>query len=179
MDNAEPSRIRVVFLGITGRPKDWQPVVQAASSVCQPMIFPFSPDDTDRDRRICGNVVEYADTAVDLKGEVIDGTPTIVFLLPGLDSIRRLFLLCDVLPRTLTHHEVHTALVYFEEDLGDPLLTGILKARMRGVDTYQWTSGDVSDPTSFRSWWTNWLVEKDPQHEGAAESGALEDEPEN
>ena len=126
------------------------------------MIFPFSPDQPEKDKAVCGNVVEYAEVASDLKGNVIAGDPTMVFCLPGIDRNRRIGLFAELLPTVLSHHDLHSSLLYFSQD-GAHHSTGIKEARKRGVATHELKgTADDFDKDSFQEWWADWLVKLDP-----------------
>jgi hypothetical protein len=156
--------VRVVLIGITGPPEQWQPVYRAVERACRPMCFPFSPDEPETDKKIFANVVEYADTAHDLQGNLIEGQPTIAFCLPGIDRNRRVGIFAEAIPRVLSHHEIFASLLYFGQDQTEGLLPGILEARCRGVDTIKlggapddFTSSDTTEQVA------EWMVGLDPQ----------------
>lgn len=133
--NAASSPVRVVLLGIAGPPEHWKPVYQATEEVCRPMLFPFSPDQPEKDKTVMANVVEYAEVASDLKGNVIAGEPTMVIALPGIDRTRRAGLLVKMLPQVLSHHEVHGSLVYFSQDRSE-IFPGVREAKQEGIATH-------------------------------------------
>jgi hypothetical protein len=157
-----PSPVRIILVGIIGPPQRWKPVYTATEEVCRPMIFPFSPDQSEKDKTVCGNVIEYAQVASDLKGSVIAGDPTMVFCMPGIDRNRRIGLFAEMLPRVLSHHHIHGSLLYFGQD-HDDLFTGIMEAQMRGFTTHKLgETVDDFDKEDFQEWWAQWLVDLDP-----------------
>lgn len=155
------SSIRIILVGIMGPPERWRPIYSALEEVCRPMIFPFSKDEPDKDRTVAANVVEYADVAGDLKGNVISGDPTIVFCLPGIDRNRRIGILAEMLPGVLSHHEVHGSLLYCKQD-EDALFEGILEAKSRGFDTCNLGPIEELTKEDVQKWAAEWLVRLDP-----------------
>lgn len=163
----EPETVRIILLGIAGPPQRWEPVYNAAEQISRPMIFPFSPDEPEKDKAVCGNVVEYAEVASDLKGNVISGDPTMVFCLPGIDRSRRVGLLSILLPEVLSHHDIYGSLLYFGQDRDD-LYPGVLEAQIRGFTTHKLGETiDDFDPEALQQWWRDWLVDLDPMADKA------------
>lgn len=158
------SSVRIVLAGIAGPPAHWKPVYSALEEVCRPMLFPFSPDQPGKDKAVCGNVVEYAEVASDLKGNVIAGQPTMVFCMPGLDRNRRFGLFAEMIPRVLSHHDIYGSLLYFSEDTKD-LYAGIIEAKIRGFETRKLAGrAEDFDKESYQRWWANWLKSLDPMN---------------
>lgn len=160
--SASNSTVRIVLVGIAGPPERWKPIYSSLEEVCRPMLFPFSPDQPEKDKTVAANVVEYADVASDLKGNVIAGEPTMVFCLPGIDRNRRIGILAEVLPKALSHHNLYGSLLYSGEDVSE-LFPGIIEAKTRGFQTHEveQTMGDL-DKEAFQRWWAQWLISLDP-----------------
>lgn len=170
-DEEDSPPVRVILLGILGPPERWQAIYGVIERVCQPMCFPFSPDEPQHDRRLFANVVEYATTATDLQGDLISGQPTVVFCMPGIDRTRRIGILSEAIPRSLVHHQIYGGLLYFGVDQTEEMSTGLVEAMARGFNT--WMVGDelpdLSEQDLAQSL-SQWMARLDPQAGGSDDS---------
>lgn len=167
----EDPPVRVILLGVLGPPERWQAIYGVVEQVCQPMCFPFSPDEPEHDRRLFANVVEYASTATDLQGDLISGQPTVAFCLPGIDRTRRMGIVAEAIPRSLLHHQIYGGLLYFGVDQNEEMSTGLVEAMARGFDT--WMVGDELSDLSERDLaqsLSQWMTRLDPQASGPEDS---------
>lgn len=163
--------VRLIIVGITGPPERWKPIAKRVGRVCRYMLFPF-PEDPSADQTLFGNMVEYADVADTLQGRVIEGQPTLVFCVPGIDSNRRIGILTELLPRTLDHHQCHGCFLHFTPDRTQhDLDEGLLRAEAAGHTTMNLGPGPSSpEAESLEQRLAEWMTALDPQAVSSDES---------
>jgi hypothetical protein len=163
---SEEQPCRTIIIGILGGQDLWGDVAKEIEPVCRYMLMPFSPDETDNDREIFGNICEYSLTLSEMRADedekgIIKGEPSVVFCVPGIDRRRRMRILTEAIPEVMeeANHELHELFLYYEDSMNeDALFAPIIEARAKGF-----AAKEISSPKDAREKTAEWLVGLDPQ----------------